>query len=77
MTDLNLYLVTNGEATEVSEPVETDGFASILVAATDTAAAVAVGAQYDDDLVEYDNMEWYGKTIAVVRAAAPEEERTS
>lgn len=64
-TDLNLYLVSDGEATPAGPEAEFDGENSVLVAATSPEAAVKVARAYDGGEIGIDNLAWDGKTIAV------------
>lgn len=63
-----LYRVEDGEATEVPEPVETDGINSILVLAPTPQRALDAAYEYDQGRIAADNMVWKHTTIAVVTA---------
>ena len=63
-----LYRVEDGEATEVHEPVETDGINSILVLAPSPQRAMAAALEYEQDRLAVENIVWHSGTIAVVTA---------
>jgi hypothetical protein len=64
--DLSLFIVRDGQATAADCDAEFDGVESILVAATSPDSALEVADRYDAGFVGLSNMEWEGKTIAVV-----------
>ena len=63
-----LYRVEDGEATEVPEPVETDGINSILVLAPTPQRALDAAHEYEQDRLAVENIVWHSGTIAVVTA---------
>ncbi len=65
-TELNLYLVAEGEISSATPATEWDGTNSILVAATSENAALQVAEAYDRGDVFPDNIAWNGETISVV-----------
>ena len=62
--NLNLYLVADGEATEATPATEWDGENSVLVAATTPDAAVSLACEYDGGLLDFENLQWDGQTLA-------------
>lgn len=62
----NLYLVKEGTVTKIDAPVEFDGNNSVLAVAESFADALKLAEDYDNGLIQYDNIEWKGSTIAAL-----------
>ena len=66
INELNLYLVTDGEATEATPETEWDGETSVLVASTSPENALNAAKAYDDGLIGFDTIMWCGEPLGVV-----------
>ena len=66
MTNIDLYLVTDGEAYKADENTEWDGETSVLVASTSPENALKAAKAYDDGLVGFDTIWWCGEPLGVV-----------
>jgi hypothetical protein len=62
----NLYLVQDGEVTQVDAGVDFDGQASVLCLASDASAALELARRYDGGLIQPDNVNINGSTIAAL-----------
>ena len=66
MTNIDLYLVTDGEVYEATADTNWDGETSVLVASTSPQNALKAAKAYDDGLIGFDTIWWYGRPLAVV-----------
>lgn len=62
----NLYMVHDGMALEVDEPVETDGVESVLAVAESPEVALRLASLYDAGRIGVDNVSWHGNTIVAL-----------
>ena len=63
-----LYWVSDGDAREVDDVLETDDVNEVLVVAQTAACAMAAARAYDQGQIAVDNAIWRGHTIAAVTA---------